>query len=148
MTIALPSRTAGGGARQVSMSILPIDSIRIGTRHRRDMGDIAGLAASIADVGLLHPVVVTPDNTLIAGERRLHAAAALGWHDVQVTIVDLARVVRGEYAENAYRKAFTPSEMADIADAIEPVEREAAKERQREHGGTAPAHRPPPPSAL
>ena len=37
------------------------------------MGDIAGLAANIAALGLLHPIVVQPDGTLIAGERRLQA---------------------------------------------------------------------------
>jgi ParB-like nuclease family protein len=51
-----------------------------GLRHRKDMGDIAGLAAWIARVGgLLHPVVVQPNGVLIAGERRIHAAKLLGW---------------------------------------------------------------------
>ena len=58
---------------------LPLDLIRIGERHRRDMGDIAGVAASMPELGLLQPVVVRPDGTLIAGERRLHAAKQLGW---------------------------------------------------------------------
>jgi hypothetical protein len=31
---------------------LPIDKIQIGTRHRREMGDIASLAASIKELGL------------------------------------------------------------------------------------------------
>ena len=31
-----------------------ISAITIGVRHRRDLGDIEGLAASIAEVGLLH----------------------------------------------------------------------------------------------
>ena len=47
---------------------LDIASIRVGERRRKDMGDIASLARSIADVGLLHAVVVTPDGRLIAGE--------------------------------------------------------------------------------
>jgi ParB-like chromosome segregation protein Spo0J len=37
------------------------------------MGDIDSLAQSMADIGLLHPVVVTPKGTLIAGERRRRA---------------------------------------------------------------------------
>ena len=56
-----------------------------------------------------------------------------------MTILDLEQIVRGEYAENFFRKSFTPSEYADIADELEPLERQAAKERQKEHGGTAPA---------
>lgn len=107
-----------------------IDSIRIGERHRSDLGDIPGLARSINEVGLLHPVVVRPDGTLIAGERRLAACRMLGWQSVPVTAIDLESVVRGEFAENAVRKDFTPSEAVAIAAALEPVERAAARERQ------------------
>jgi ParB-like chromosome segregation protein Spo0J len=107
-----------------------IDSIRIGERHRRDLGDIPGLARSINEIGLLHPVVVRPDGTLIAGERRIAACRMLGWQSVPVTAIDLESVVRGEFAENAVRKDFTPSEAVAIAAALEPVERAAARERQ------------------
>jgi N6-adenosine-specific RNA methylase IME4 len=113
---------------------LSIDQVRVGERHRKDMGDIAALAANIAEVGLLHPIVVTPDGTLIAGERRLRAAELLGWTEIPITVVDLEKIVLGEYAENAFRKQLTPTEAADIADAIEPIEEAAAKERQREAG--------------
>jgi ParB family chromosome partitioning protein len=59
------------------MANLPLDQIRVGERHRKDMGDIAGLAASMAELGLLHPIVVRPDGQLIAGERRLRATELL-----------------------------------------------------------------------
>jgi N6-adenosine-specific RNA methylase IME4 len=111
------------------MGTLPIESIGVGTRHRRDMGDITALAQSIAEVGLLHPVVVTPGGVLIAGERRIAACKALEWDEVPITVIDVDKIARGEYAENHFRKAFTPSEYADIADELEPVEREQAKER-------------------
>ena len=39
---------------------LPIGGIVVGERHRRDMGDIAALAASMHELGLLQPVVVSP----------------------------------------------------------------------------------------
>ena len=52
-----------------------IADIRIGERHRKDMGDIEGLARSIDEIGLLHPVVVRPDGTLVAGERRIKVLA-------------------------------------------------------------------------
>jgi ParB/RepB/Spo0J family partition protein len=116
------------------MSTAPIANVRIGKRHRRDMGDISGLAASIAELGLLQPIVVRPDGFLIAGERRLRAAKELGWTEIPATVVDLDAIVRGEFAENALRKDFTPSEMVAIADAIEPLERAKAKEREREGG--------------
>jgi len=91
-----------------------IADIRIGTRHRRDMGDIGALAGTIADVGLLHPVVVKPDGTLIAGERRLRACELLGWRSIPRRVVDLDKIMRGEFAENAYRKEFLPSEIHAI----------------------------------
>lgn len=52
---------------------MPIDSVVVGARHRQRLGDLRTLAASIAGVGLLHPVVVTPDRRLVAGQRRLEA---------------------------------------------------------------------------
>jgi IS605 OrfB family transposase len=108
---------------------IPLDAVQIGARYRRDLGDIDGLARSIADVGLLHPIVVRPDGLLIAGERRLEACRRLGWATVPVTEVDLEQVVRGELAENADRKDFLPSEIDAIRKALAPIEAAAAKER-------------------
>jgi ParB-like chromosome segregation protein Spo0J len=51
--------------------VMAIADIKVGKRHRRDLGDIAALAESIKAVGLLHPIVVQPDGKLIAGARRL-----------------------------------------------------------------------------
>ena len=64
-----------------------IGAIVIGERHRKDMGDVASLAKSIHEIGLLHPVVVTPDGTLIAGARRIAACRMLGWQDIPVRIL-------------------------------------------------------------
>jgi N6-adenosine-specific RNA methylase IME4/ParB-like chromosome segregation protein Spo0J len=110
----------------------PIAAIRVGERHRREMGDIESLARSIAEVGLLQPVVITQDGRLIAGERRLRAAQQLGWREIPVHAIDLDAVVRGEFAENACRKDLTISEAVAIKRALEPMERAAAKERQGE----------------
>src|SRR5262245_47589370 len=107
-----------------------VDAIKIGNRIRKDMGDLNALAASMAKVGLLHPIVIRPDGALIAGERRLRAAELLGWDAIPVTVVDLDAVVKGEFAENACRKDFTLSEAVAIKRALEPLERAAAKERQ------------------
>jgi hypothetical protein len=49
-------------------------------------------------------------------------------------VVDLEDIARGEFAENVQRKDFTPSEVAAIAKALEPKEREAARERQAHDG--------------
>jgi ParB family transcriptional regulator, chromosome partitioning protein len=59
---------------------IPIAAIRVGKRHRKDLGNIRPLARSIQEIGLLHPVVIRPDGVLIAGERRLGAVKLLGWN--------------------------------------------------------------------
>jgi ParB family chromosome partitioning protein len=123
------------------MAKLEISQIKVRNRYRKSLGEINSLAASIKDLGLLHPIVVRPDGRLIAGERRLAACRRLGWKTVPVTFVDLKEVVRGEFAENAHRKDFLPSEIEAVRRAIEPYERNAVKERQRKHGGTAPGRR-------
>lgn len=109
-----------------------IEQITVGDRHRKDLGDIRSLADSVKTVGLLHPVVVTPEGVLVAGGRRLQAVQLLGWTEVPVTVVDLADVTRGEHDENVMRQDFRPSEAVAIAKALEPVERAAAKERHIE----------------
>ena len=47
-----------------------IDSIVIGRRRsRKQLGDVEGLASSIRDLGLLHPIVLDDEHHLIAGCR-------------------------------------------------------------------------------
>ena len=112
------------------MDRMPLGTIRIGVRYRKDLGDIEALAESIQSVGLLHPVVVTPEAELIAGRRRLAACAILGWDDVPVTVIDLEQVILGEQHENLARKDLLPSEIVALKRAVEPLEREAARQHQ------------------
>ena len=83
---------------------LPIDSIRIEGRHRKDMGHLALLTEDIEQHQLLRPILVTPDHKLIAGERRLLALKRLGWTEIPVRVVPMNYIVGGEYAEHAFRK--------------------------------------------
>ena len=78
----------------------PIDAIKIGTRHRRDMGDIDGFAADINRIGLLHPVVITPAASL----SRASAVARverLGWLTIPARVIDIELVARGEFPKIA-----------------------------------------------
>ena len=115
---------------QPAVSDLPIAAIRVEGRFRRELGDIASLADSIAEVGLLHPIVVTPDHRLIAGARRLHAMRKLGRTHVPAHVVPLADILRGEFDENAVRADFLPSEFVAIKRALEDEERRQARDRQ------------------
>lgn len=113
---------------------MKIEEIIIGQRFRRDLGDLGPLAESMREIGLLHPVVVTPGGHLIAGARRIAAARLLGWETIPTTEVDLGQIIRGEQAENVFRKQFTPSEAVAIGGALEEMECAAARGRQSEGG--------------
>jgi ParB-like chromosome segregation protein Spo0J len=112
-----------------------LSDIKVGARHRQDLGDIASLAKSIRDVGLLHPLVVRQDMTLVAGRRRLDAIRELGWAEVPVNVVDglddALLALRAERDENTCRKDFTPSEAVAIGEALEKLERPKAQARQQ-----------------
>jgi ParB family chromosome partitioning protein len=99
---------------------VPVGKIKIGRRYRVESGDLKGLAASIQEMGLLQPIGVDPYYQLIFGARRLQACAdILHWEKIPAVILDLDSLLAGEYAENEFRKAFTPSEQAAIGAAIE-----------------------------
>lgn len=99
-----------------------IDEIVVGPRHRKDFGDIDGLAASIAATSLLQPPGVTPDGRLLWGERRLRACRQLGWQDIPVIVreVDPDDMLAIEAAENFARKNFTLSEAVGIKQLLQP----------------------------
>jgi N6-adenosine-specific RNA methylase IME4 len=122
----LAPRAAPDGTLEVAIA-----GIIIGKRHRRDMGDIGADAASIAQIGLLQPIVIDRrTGMLVAGERRIRAFQMLGRDRIPARFIDLDDIVAGEFAENHHRKNFTLSEAVDIMRALKPREEAAAKQRQ------------------
>jgi hypothetical protein len=117
-----------------SIFYIPVDEIRIGARHRKDLGDIDELARSIDQVGLLHPILVRPDSVLIAGARRLAAFKRLGLPEIPVCVVNLDEILIGESAENICHKNLNPSEIVAIGRALHVLERDKARQRQVELG--------------
>jgi len=116
---------------------IQISEIKIGERHRKDLGNLEPLARSISEVGLLHPPVVNENNELVAGYRRIKACKeVLGWEEIEVNVVPIEDVVRGEFDENEIRKDLTPSERVEISKRVLPKEKEKAKKRQKELGRT------------
>lgn len=114
---------------------VPITSIRIVDRHRKDLGDLDDLADSIGTVGLIQPIVLTTDRLLIAGHRRVEACRRLGWDTVPAVtaehLFDAADRLRAERDENTCRKAMTPSELVALGLELEALERPKALARQR-----------------
>lgn len=75
--------------------------------------NIKPLVASIVRVGLLYPVLITKDNKIIDGHRRIAAAKSLGWEEIPVI------VVAGNQAEmfaevNSQKKSLTGNQTLQV----------------------------------
>ena len=94
-----------------------ISDIKVNSGRRAVLdNDVEELALSILDVGLLNPITLTEDYTLIAGLHRLEAVKLLGWTEVECTITDLEGLSAelAELDENFARANLSPLEMGDL----------------------------------
>ena len=110
-----PSDATGG------LLLVEIEKVSAGRgQPRRNFRDEAldDLAASIREKGILQPLVVTRTAggyELIAGERRLRAAARAGLEKVPVIVkaeIEPAELVELALIENVQREDLTPMELA------------------------------------
>ncbi|KKL65539.1 hypothetical protein LCGC14_2153930, partial [marine sediment metagenome] len=84
-----------------------ISDITIKDRFRQELGSLASLSESIAEKGLIQPITVDTNLTLVAGRRRLAAAVAAGLDKIPAVIREIedeldAREI--ELFENLHRK--------------------------------------------
>ncbi len=89
---------------------IPIDSIVIGERIRRDFSHVPSLADSIKEDGLIQPIVITYDRRLIAGESRIRAHRLLGRVTIRAVyraVLDDAQLGVLEASENTARQNLT-----------------------------------------
>lgn len=99
---------------------IPCAEVKIGKRHRKEMGDLDALAKSIETVGLLQPIGVTQERRLVFGERRLRAVRKILKQDtIDARVIKIESIADGEYAENEIREDFRPSERVAIARTIQ-----------------------------
>ena len=61
-----------------------IDDIKVRKRIRKSVGDLSSLMESMRKYGLLQPIVIDSENTLLAGYRRLEAARQLLWKNYEI----------------------------------------------------------------
>lgn len=112
-----------------------VDSIQIGVRQDRELGDLSALKRSIKDLGLLQPITITPDGTLLCGRRRLAAIKELGWPTVKVWvrsgISDTLHSLLAWQDENALHKPLSIIESADLYRELHTLIAEDALRRQR-----------------
>ena len=97
---------------QIKISEIKINPGRRDTQQR----NVEELARSIAAVGLMNPVTVTQDNTLIAGLHRLEAAKLLGWTEIECTVSDAdgLQAELAEIDENFVRAGLSHRELGDL----------------------------------
>jgi len=99
--------------------LVPIDRIDPNPQQPRQvMGDLSELMASIAEKGILEPLVVRQRGErfqIVAGERRYQAAVQVGLRELPVVVreVDDSEVVEIALIENLQRKDLTPFEEAE-----------------------------------
>ena len=85
---------------------------------RQVMGDLSELMASIAEKGIIEPLVVRQRGNrfqIVAGERRYQAAVQVGLREMPVIIreADDAEMTEIALVENLQRKDLTPFEEAE-----------------------------------
>ena len=101
---------------------LPIEDIKIKKRIRKDLGDLTSLIDSLRSHGLMNPVVITKNNELIAGHRRIASAKVLGWKSIEVMVLDKISELEKlelEIEENVVRKDFSGDELEDAMARLE-----------------------------
>ncbi len=115
--IGPPARTASPpGMRTVSIADLKPG--RFQPRTRFNDPDIDGLARSLADSGMMQPIVVRPAGDgmmeIVAGERRWRAAQRAELHEVPVVIRDMSdrEALEHGLVENLQREDLGPVEEA------------------------------------
>lgn len=116
----------------VDAVVLPHDR----SRKEPDPTVVDRLARSLADVGLLMPIGVTPRNVLIFGSTRLAAAKKLGWQQIEAREFESAddpevrRLM--EWEENDARQDLSLEEqLAFKRDVLDPILTARAKAAQQ-----------------
>ena len=96
--------------------LVSIKDIKVKNRVRKDLGNLENLKDSLRRYGLLNPITLNSKYQLIAGERRLEAAKAIGWTSINANIIDnltpLSQLEM-ELEENNQRKEFTDEELLE-----------------------------------
>ncbi len=90
---------------------------------RQVMGDLSELMASIAEKGIIEPIIVRQRGgrfQIVAGERRYQAAVQVGLRDIPIVIreVDDDEIIEIALIENIQRKDLTPFEESEALQSL------------------------------
>ena len=95
---------------------IKISSIKINPgRREAEPKAVEELARSITAVGLMNPVTLDQNNTLVAGLHRLEAAKLLGWTEIECTTIgmDSVQAELAEIDENIVRTRLNRQELCE-----------------------------------
>lgn len=97
---------------KIRINAIKVNPGRRGTLEK----DVEELAASIMEIGMLNPITLTEDHTLIAGLHRLEAVKLLGWTEVECSITSLNGLSAelAELDENFARANLSPLELGEL----------------------------------
>ena len=118
---------------------MPIDQIDPNPNQPRQvMGDLSELMASIAEKGIIEPIIVRQRGSrfqIVAGERRYQAAVQVGLREIPIVIreVDDNEIIEIALVENIQRKDLTPFEEAEALHSLA----DALRLHARGHGAAA-----------
>ncbi len=104
--------------------MVPIDQVDPNPdQPRQVMGDLSELMASIAEKGIIEPLIVRQRRgrfQIVAGERRYQAAVQIGLRGIPVVIrdVDDAELIEIALIENIQRRDLSPFEEAEALHAL------------------------------
>jgi ParB family transcriptional regulator, chromosome partitioning protein len=104
--------------------MIPIDQIDPNPNQPRQvMGDLSELMASIAEKGIIEPIIVRQRGTrfqIVAGERRYQAAIQVGLREIPIVIreVDDNEIIEVALVENLQRKDLTAFEEAEALQSL------------------------------
>jgi len=104
--------------------MVPIDQLDPNPNQPRQvMGDLSELMASIAEKGIIEPIIVRQRGSrfqIVAGERRYQAAVQVGLREIPIVIreVDDNEIIEIALVENIQRKDLTPFEESEALQAL------------------------------
>lgn len=129
---------------KTTTQLVALGDIIIPSHRQPDPAVVHQLANSIADVGLLHPILLTPERVLIAGRNRIAACVELGLTHIEARITTVGKLQQelAEIDENIIRRRLPVLERGtllarrkEIYEALHP------EARQHVRGGHAKAAR-------
>ena len=97
--------------------LLDINEIKVNEGRRKVSPEaIETMVESIREVGMMNPITVTADHTLVAGLHRLEAVKRLGWKEVECKVMeaDDLHAELAEIDENVVRSGLSELELCEL----------------------------------